>query len=42
VRERTREDRHRSVVDPQLARTVLAALRREVDASLTPATDYRR
>ena len=42
VRERTREDRQRSVVDPQLARTVLAALRREVDAGLTPATDYRR
>ncbi len=42
VRERTREDRHRSVVDPQLARTVLAALRREIDAGLTQTTDYRR
>jgi ribulose-5-phosphate 4-epimerase/fuculose-1-phosphate aldolase len=41
VRERTRQDRHRSRIDPQLARTVLAALRRELDATLTPATDYR-
>ena len=42
VRTRTREDRHRSLVDPQLARTVLDALLREVQATLTPATDYRQ
>ena len=42
VRERTRQDRKRSRIDPRIARTVLAALRREVDAGLTAATDYRR
>lgn len=42
VRERTRQDRKRSRIDPRIARTVLAALRREVDAGLSAATDYRR
>lgn len=42
IRERTREDRKQSRVDPQLARTVLDALLREVQAGLTPATDYRQ
>jgi ribulose-5-phosphate 4-epimerase/fuculose-1-phosphate aldolase len=42
VRERTRQDRKRSRIDPRVARTVLAALRREVDAGLTVTTDYRR
>lgn len=42
VRERTRQDRHTSRVDPKVAQTVLAALVREVEAGLTPDTDYRR
>jgi ribulose-5-phosphate 4-epimerase/fuculose-1-phosphate aldolase len=42
VRDRTRQDRKRSRIDPRVARTVLAALRREVDAGLSPDTDYRR
>ncbi len=42
VRARTRQDRKRSRLDPRIARTVLASLRREVDAELSPATDYRR
>lgn len=42
VRERTRQDRKRSRIDPRVARTVLAALRREVDAGLNAGTDYRR
>ena len=41
VRRRTREDRERSRIDPNLARTVLGALVRRVDATLTPTTDYR-
>lgn len=42
VRQRTREDRKRSRVDPNLARTVLASMIREVETTLTPETDYRR
>lgn len=42
VRERTRQDRKTSRIDPKVAQTVLAALVREVEAGLTPETDYRR
>lgn len=42
VKQRTREDRRRSRVDPKLARTVLDSLIREVEQSLTSETDYRR
>jgi ribulose-5-phosphate 4-epimerase/fuculose-1-phosphate aldolase len=41
VLQRTRADRKRSRIDPQLPRTVLDALVRRVEAGLTPATDYR-
>lgn len=41
VRERTRQDRKRSRLDPRIARTVLAALRREVDAHLSSGNDYK-
>lgn len=42
VRSRTREDRERSRIDPQLARTVLDALLREVERKASAETDYRR
>ncbi len=42
VRQRTRQDRKESRVDPQLARTVLDALLREVQGRLSAADDYRR
>jgi ribulose-5-phosphate 4-epimerase/fuculose-1-phosphate aldolase len=42
VRQRTRNDFQRSKIDPRLARTVLDAMVRRVESTLTPDTDYRR